>query len=101
MSREVRRAERGAVRGAGRAVVCEVEVGRERVLNAEVAERGVDRGEGRVEVEWKAGAAEGGAEEGVTRVERKAVRRGEVRMVTGTSSRMLVGTSLLSIRLRQ
>lgn len=34
------------------------------------------------------------------RVERKAVRRAFERMVTGTSSRMLEGTSLFSIKLR-
>lgn len=76
----------------------EVEVGRERVAKDEVAERGVERGEGRDEVEWKVGV-DGAEEVGVTRVERKAVRRGEDRIVTGTSSRMLEGTSLLSIRL--
>lgn len=36
---------------------------------------------------------------GVTRVERKAVRRAEECTVTGTSSRMLEGMSLLSMRL--
>lgn len=99
MSSEVRRAERGAVSGAGRAVVSEVEVGRDRVEKDEVGERGVERGEGSDEVEWKEGPEV--VELGVTRVERKAVRRGEVRIVTGTSSRMLEGTSLLSMRLRE
>ena len=99
MSSEVRSAERGAVSGAGRAVVLEVEVGRERVAKEEVAERGVARGEGRVEVEWKEGVA-GADEVGVTRVERKAVSRGEDRTLTGTSSSMLEGTSLLSIKLK-
>ena len=69
---------RGAERGAGRE---REEVGRERVV--------------------KVGVREEEVEEGVTRVERKAVRRGEERTETGISSRMFEGTSLWSIRLRE
>lgn len=76
MSRAEMRAERGAERGAGRE---RVEVGRER--EEKVGSRGVV------------------VCEGVTRVERKAVRRGEDRTETGISSRMLEGTSLWSMRL--
>lgn len=97
MSREERRACTGAVRGAGMAVEA-VDVGRDSDANEAGGERGGVRGEGRAEAGGKAGAA-GALDDGVTAVERNAVKRGEERTVTGTSSKMLEGTSLFSIRL--
>lgn len=76
----------GAVRGAGLTEVEreDVAVGRERVVKDVAGERGVCR------------ALDEGVEfgEGVTSVERKAVRRVDEPTVTGSSSRMLEGTSL-------
>lgn len=65
--------------------MCEEEEGEGR-------ERGVKEG-------WERGEAD--AEEGVeVRVERKAVRRAEEWMATGSSSRIFEGMSLCSIKLR-
>lgn len=98
MSREEMRAERGAESGAGYAGVRDAEVGRERVLKEAVGDRGVSRAE-RVEERGNDVAGVLVVVEGVTIVERKAVRRLDEWTVTGTSSRMLDGTSLWSIKL--
>ena len=96
MSREDSRAWTGAVKGAGTADD-EEEVGSESDANDAAGDRGVDLAGGSTD---EARGKDGGDEEdGVTAVERNAVSRGEDRTVTGTSSRMAVGTSLLSIKL--
>lgn len=86
------------MRGAGRPVE-EDEVGRERVAKEGRGERGAWRGAARADVGEKEGAGEVRVE-GVTSVERKAVRRAEEWTTTGISSRMFVGTTLCSIRLK-
>ena len=97
MSREERRAVRGEVSGAGSEAADE-DVGSERVEKDAVSDRAGWRGAVRADVGGNDGA-EGERVEGVTSVDRKAVRSAEVRTTTGTSSSMFVGTTLCSIRL--
>jgi hypothetical protein len=80
------RAVMGPERGAGDEAA---DVESERGANEPAIERGVGRAERKTEA-----AEEDEAAEGVTSVERKAVKRGEEWTETGSSSRIFEGTSL-------
>lgn len=87
------RAAMGADNGAGVGEWPVTEVGRERLAKAGRGERGVARADS------VAGTSREEDAVGVTMVERKALSSGDEWTVTGSSSSMLDGTSLWSIKL--